>query len=76
MIYRSIKPLIVEALRVESPTFVTNENGEARAERGEWLVRNGNGSVFVLSDAEFQCTFEKLDGYEAIGDRDGKPCGC
>jgi hypothetical protein len=76
MIYRSIKPLIVEAVRVKAPMCVATENGEARVDRGDWLIRNGNGSVFVLSDPEFQCTFEKLESYEAIGDRDGKPCGC
>jgi hypothetical protein len=77
MLYRSIKPLVVEAVQVAEQTEVRTETGILHAERGDWLVRDPQGNLVLCDDINFKCTYESLAGsgpIEALNE--SKPCGC
>jgi len=77
MLYRSIKPLVVEAVQVEEPTDVRTEAGVLHAERGDWLVRDPQGNLVLCDDINFKCTYESLASSSPIeAFNEGKPCGC
>jgi len=60
MLYRSIKPMVVEAVQVEEATDVRTNGGLVHAERGDWLLRDPQGNLVRFSDADFKCTFDPL----------------
>lgn len=77
MLYRSIKPLVVEAVQVEDPTDVRTEAGVLHAERGDWLVRDPQGNLVLCDDINFKCTYESLAMSSPIETlNESKPCGC
>jgi len=77
MLYRSIKPLVVDAVQVEEATEVHTEGGLVHAERGDWLLRDPQGNLVRFSDADFKCTFDPLrDSTPLELLREGKSYGC
>jgi len=75
--FRTVKPLIVEAMQVKEPLEVNTATGKVYARQGEWLVRGHGGNYYVCSDTEFKCTFAHL-GENSFVDSgsEGHECGC
>jgi len=76
MVYRTIRPLVVEAVRVEEPMEVDTPQGRVHVKRGEWLVRESGSTPFSCDASYFARTFEQIDSRKVSDDYDGKPCGC
>lgn len=75
--YRTIKPILVEAVQLKEPIELKIATGTVRAKAGDWLIRGANGEYYPCSNAEFNCTYEQLDTpnfprRESLG----KECGC
>jgi hypothetical protein len=76
MLYRTIKPLVVDAIQANQPTAVrTAYGGTLRVKPGEWIVRDAEGGVFRCDDSTFKCTYESLDD-RPLEQVEGKPYGC
>lgn len=60
--YRSVKPLIVEAIQVSGPADVLKAGGELHAAAGDWLVVDPQGNVRVCDDAYFRGNYSRLAG--------------
>jgi hypothetical protein len=77
MLYRSIKPLLVEAVQMKEPADVATSGGVLHVNRGDWLVRDPQGNLVRFDDIQFKCTYELLESPARMEDlREGKPCGC
>lgn len=77
MLYRSIKPLLVEAVQVKEPADVPTGGGVLHVDRGDWLVRDPQGNLVRVDDINFKCTYEQLESSGRLEDvHEGKPCGC
>ena len=61
MLYRNIKPLLVEAVQVKEAVDVPTNGGVLHAKRGDWLIRDAQGNLTRCDDADFKCTFESLE---------------
>lgn len=58
--YRSIKPLIVEAIQVSGPADVPHPGGTLRAAAGDWLVLDPQGNLRVCNDSYFRANYSPL----------------
>lgn len=58
--YRSIKPLIVDAVQVNGPTDFPTCNGALRASSGDWVLRDLHGNVRLCSDAYFRSNYAPM----------------
>jgi hypothetical protein len=77
MLYRTARPMVVEAVRIEEALDVETPDGHVHVEPGEWLVRGDNDALFTCDPAYFARTFERLESPKSLSDLDeGKPCGC
>jgi hypothetical protein len=77
MLYRSIKPLIVDAVQIQEDTDVRTESGIVHAERGDWVIRDPQGNVIRCDDATFKSTYDRLSGWQGLESLlESKPCGC
>jgi hypothetical protein len=77
MLYRTIKPLIVDATQVTEPAEIKTESGVLRLKAGDWLVRDPQGNVIRCDNIDFQCTYASLKSSTPIEDlHESKPCGC
>ena len=77
MLYRTIKPLVVDAIQVKESGEVRVKEGILRVRAGDWLVRDPQGNLVRCDDINFKCTYESLavsSPIEAL--HEGKPCGC
>jgi hypothetical protein len=77
MLYRTIKPLLVDAIQVNEVLDVPTECGLVRVNPGDWLLRDTNGNLSRCDDSSFKSTYESLSTSRPLEDlREGKPCGC
>ena len=77
MLYRSIKPLLVEAVQVKEPADVTTKGGMLHVNPGDWLVRDPQGNLVLCDDINFKCTYEPLNSSVRLEElKESKPCGC
>jgi hypothetical protein len=77
MLYRTIKPLVVDAIQVKESGEVRTKNGVLRVKTGDWLVRDPQGNLVRCDDINFKCTYESLADAVRIEDlNEAKPCGC
>ncbi len=77
MLYRSIKPLVVDAVQVEEETEVRTEAGVLHVDRGDWLIRDSQGNIMICDDTTFKCTYDRLSGWQTLENlHEAKPCGC
>jgi hypothetical protein len=77
MLYRSIKPLLVEAVQVKEPADVPIPGGVVHVNRGDWLVRDPQGNLVRCDDIHFKCTYELVESSTRLEEfRESKPCGC
>ena len=60
MRYRSIKPLIVDAIQVNGPADVQTSDGVMHAKAGEWLVRDPQGNARLCDDLYFKTNYAPL----------------
>lgn len=77
MLYRSIKPLVVDAVQVEEAREIETDAGILLASSGDWLIRDAQGNILVCDDTTFKCTYDKLAGWQGLESlQESKPCGC
>jgi hypothetical protein len=77
MVYRSIKPILVDAVQVKEASDVATPGGVLHLNAGDWLVRDSQGNVARCNDVDFKCTYEALHSSISLADlQEGKPCGC
>ena len=77
MLFRTIKPLLVDAVQAKEPADVQTTTGVVHVNRGDWLVRDPQGNLVRYDDISFKCTYERLEGPTRLEDvSEGKPCGC
>ena len=77
MMYRSIKPLLVDAAQANEASDVPTPGGVVHVNAGDWLVRDPQGNVVRCDDTSFKCTYERLETLATVADQhEGKPCGC
>jgi len=77
MIFRTIKPLLVEAIQLKEPADVPVEGGVLHVKPGEWLLRDAQGNLTRCDDMSFKCSYEPVDGRNGLEFfSEGKPCGC
>ena len=60
MRYRSIKPLIVDAIQMNEPTDVQTCDGVLHAAAGDWLVRDPQGNAKFCDDLYFKKNYAPL----------------
>lgn len=57
------KPVVVDAVRMKEDILVAGENGDdIEAKEGEWLVNTPEGEQIILSDEEFNETYQPYIG--------------
>jgi len=77
MVYRSIKPILVDAVQVKESSEVSTPGGVLRLKAGDWLVRDPQGNLARLNDNDFKCTYEVLNTSTPVEQlHESKPCGC
>ncbi len=77
MVYRSIKPILVDAVQVKEAAEVPTLGGVLHLKAGDWLVRDPQGNLLRCNDIDFKCTYEVLNTSISVEElHEGKPCGC
>jgi hypothetical protein len=77
MIYRTIKPLLVDAIQVKEPAEVPTEGGILHVKPGDWLIRDAHGNITRCNDINFKCSYEPSDARNELDYfSEGTPCGC
>jgi hypothetical protein len=77
MIYRTIKPLLVDAVQVRESAEVPTQGGLLHVGPGDWLIRDAQGNLTRCDDLNFKCSYEALEGRNELEPfTEGKPCGC
>jgi hypothetical protein len=77
MLYKSVKPIIVDAICADEPIEVETDDGLIKVNRGEWLVRGVAGELYSCDASSFASTFERIESTKTLDDySEGKPCGC
>ena len=77
MLYRTIKPLLVDAIQVKEPLEVPTQGGVLHVKPGDWLIRDTQGNLTRCDDMNFKCSYQSLDGSRDLAYfAEGKPCGC
>jgi hypothetical protein len=75
--FRTVKPLIVEAMQLTEPMDVNTGKEIVHAKPTDWIVRGPGGSFFACSDSEFKCTYENLVELRHYDNgSEGHECGC
>lgn len=64
--YRSIKPLIVDAVQVSGPADVPNRGGVMHATVGDWMVLDAQGNLRVYHDHYFRHNYAPLKGSSSL----------
>ena len=77
MVYRSIKPILVDAVQVKEASDVAIPGGVLHLKAGDWLVRDSQGNAARYDDIDFKCTYEALNTSIPVEQlHESKPCGC
>lgn len=77
MLYRSTRPVLIDAIHAELPMDVDTPDGPLHVEAGEWLVRSAGGSIFACNAEYFARTYELVKSTKTLDDfNEGKHCGC
>jgi hypothetical protein len=77
MIYRTVKPLVVDAVQVGESQDVPTRGGLLHLKPGDWLIRDAHGNLMRCDDINFKCSYEAMDGRSELESfAEGKPCGC
>jgi hypothetical protein len=65
-IFRTLRPLIVDAVQCQSPQSIPTDLGPRQVHIGDWIVRGENGERYVVDNAFFQRTFTALPGAHGV----------
>lgn len=77
MIYRTIKPLLVDAIQIKEPEEIRTESGILHVKSGDWLIRDAQGNLTRCKDINFKCSYEAVDGCNDLEHQsEGMTCGC
>ena len=77
MVYRSIKPILVDAVQMKEASQVQTPGGVLHLQAGDWLVRDPQGNLVRVSDIDFKCTYEALNTSIPVEQlHESKPGGC
>ncbi|HET9281025.1 MAG TPA: hypothetical protein VFR24_03580 [Candidatus Angelobacter sp.] len=77
MLYRSIKPLIVDAIQVAEAKDIVTEGGLLHVNAGDWLIRDPQGNLVRCDDLNFKSMYETFSHPAKLEQfRESKPCGC
>ena len=77
MLYRTVKPLVVDAVQTKEPGDISVRGGVLHVNAGDWIIRDNQNNLVRCSDSEFKSTYEALDMKLSLEDLlEGKPCGC
>jgi hypothetical protein len=77
MIYRTIKPLVVDAVQVTESRSVPTEAGVLHVKPGDWLIRDPQGNLTRCDDVNFKCSYAPLENSNELRQlSEGRPCGC
>lgn len=60
MRYRSIKPLLVDAVQVHGPADIPTDGGVLHAAAGDWIIRDPHGNVKLCNDRFFRTNYTLL----------------
>jgi hypothetical protein len=77
MIYRTVKPLLVDAMQMKEPAEVKTNGGLLHVKAGDWLIRDAQGNLIRCDDLNFKCSYKLQDSRsdpEYLSE--GRPCGC
>jgi hypothetical protein len=56
-LFRTLRPLLVDAEQCKSTATVETDEGPRPVHRGDWLVHGEGGECYVVDDEFFQRTF-------------------
>ena len=56
-IYRSFRPLVVDAIQCKEAKTITTDLGFINVKQGEWVISGEGGETYIVDDAFFQRTF-------------------
>jgi hypothetical protein len=77
MLYRTIKPLLVDAIQVKEPGEIKTKDSVLHVNAGDWLIRDPQGNLVRCDDINFKCTYESLADESRIEElNEARPCGC
>jgi hypothetical protein len=58
--YRTLRPIIVDAVQCNEPKTIATDLGFINAKRGEWIISGEGGECYIVDNAFFQRTFVSL----------------
>jgi hypothetical protein len=61
--FRTVRPLLVDAIRCEQPTTISTRTGMVHASPGDWIVTGETGETYVVDNTFFQRTFLSFQTY-------------
>jgi hypothetical protein len=74
--YRSIRPLIVDAIQVHGPAEFPTCNGVLHASSGNWVLRDPQGNVKLCNDTYFRSNYSPMRASKPLEQfREEEPCG-
>jgi hypothetical protein len=76
-IFRTVRPLIVDAVQCESTGTLPADCGIGTVIKGQWIVKGENGETYILDDSFFKRTFQPLPGTALyLESKEGRSYGC
>ena len=60
-VFKTYRPLIVDANQCKSETTIAADNGFRHVRRGEWIIRGENGECYVVDNTFFERTFKPAE---------------
>ncbi|HLJ91180.1 MAG TPA: hypothetical protein VKZ53_30555 [Candidatus Angelobacter sp.] len=77
MVYRSIKPLLVDAVQMDESADIPTPGGVLHLKAGDWLLRDSQGNISRCDDVNFKCTYQAFPKRAQQESTDeGKTWGC
>jgi hypothetical protein len=77
MLYRTIKPLLVDAIQVKESGEIRMKDTVLHVQAGDWLIRDPQGNLVRCDDINFKCTYESIADEGRIEElHEARPCGC
>ncbi len=64
--YRTIKPLIVDAIQINGPADISNSGAVSNATAGDWLIRDPYGNLQLCDDSYFKNNYTPMQDSRPI----------
>ena len=75
-LFRTHRPLLVDANQCTMPMTIQTDRGLRQVRRGDWVVRGEGGECYVVDDAFFQRTFTPDSSSDTHPEPEGRHYGC